>query len=95
MSHAVKGDEEAHEVKTSGGDLKEGTIPALSVCGVADYHLEGTIKGQELKMLVDTGTVISRLSKTSWDRLAGAAGELQAGYRQGTGTALLVCKEMF
>ena len=46
MSHAAKGGEEAHEVNTSGGDLKEGTIPALSVRAVADYHLEGTMRGK-------------------------------------------------
>jgi len=59
------------------------TVPALSVCSTADYHLHGAVNEVAAKFLVDTGAAVSLLNKSVWDKISRDGGlQLETGITQ-------------
>ena len=61
-----KGEPKEEEVRQ---EKHADTVPAFSVSSAADYHLHGTVNGVATRFLVDTGAVVTLLSKGLWNQV--------------------------
>ena len=66
VGQAGKGEPKEEEVRQ---EKRADTVPAFSVSTAADYHLHGTVNGVATRFLVDTGAVITLLSKGMWNQV--------------------------
>ena len=66
VGQAGKGEPKEEEVRQ---EKHADTIPAFSVNSAADYHLHGTVNGVATRFLVDTGAVVTLLSKGLWNQV--------------------------